>query len=130
MTIMVFLVSFIAFGYFIFVSSYLLNGAVKQSQKYRRHPYFWNKVKYNFFTTAYSAIFTIMLIASVCFPLCMAGLDLPQKIQFKTIQTVIEERMEYYQLVIQKEAEFNIFNELNTIVKRFQNEDIESYIRE
>ena len=124
LALMIILTGLMVFLVFTAVSAILFNATIKKCAHYRYKPQTRAKILHNLYTMAYSAIFSTMLIASVCFPAFASSFYEPINFDIPTIQTVIVESAQDIVNDLQTVGDINIFNELDEISRRFENEDV------
>lgn len=124
LALMIILTGLMGFMIFIAIGAIMFNATIKKCAIYRYKPLKRDKVLHNLYTMAYSAIFSTMLIASVCFPAFASSFYQPINIDIPTIQTVIVESAEDIVNDLKTVGGINIFTELNEISRRFENEDV------
>ena len=124
LALMIILSALCVFMIFIAFGAMMFNFSVKKCSYYRFRKAKRAKVLHGLYTMAYSAIFSTMLIASVCFPVFASSIYEPVKVDIPTIQTVIVESAESILHKLSTTGNVNIFTELNEISTRFKNEQI------
>lgn len=118
----------VVFVIFMCFSTMVLNGAIKKTQEFRYGKTTVKKIKHSIYTACYSFVFSIMLIVSVYFPFFLVGTCG----NFSNVQisnplidvrnSIIKETEQSYQQPFN--SNFNVFNEINKTVERFNNDDI------
>lgn len=121
--LILFTIGTLVFAIFITISTLMLNQTVKQCALYRKRILKRDKIFHNLYSMAYSAIFSSMIIASVLFPIFL--MNIRQPINIPPIQDIIVESIkDSYSTVVVDGENFNIFNEIDKISKRFENEEV------
>ena len=124
LTLLVFLTGMGIFTTFILLCAIAFNYCIKKGSLYRGKNTLRAKGWYNLYVMAYSSIFSTMLMASLCFPLFAAQVNEPIEINIPTAQQIIITSAEEILRDIQTVDGINIFDELNNVVIRFENEDV------
>lgn len=124
LALMIILSALMVFMIFIALGAAMFNASIKKCATYRYKKYWRSKVLHNLYTMAYSAIFSTMLIASVCFPAFASSFYEPIQIDIPTLQTIVVESAEDILYKLTHTGGVNIFTELNEISTRFENEDV------
>lgn len=124
LALMIIISAIVSFMGFIILGTTLFNATIKKCSLYRRRSLKKDKLFHNLYTMAYSAIFSVMLMASVFFPFFVSNFYQPINIDIPTIQTIIVDSAEELLEELQTTGDVNIFNELNKISIRFENEQV------
>ena len=124
LALMIILMGLMVFLSFISICAIMFNATIKKCSLHRDRTLRRDKFLHNMYTMAYSAIFSTMLIASVCFPAFASSYYRPIDINIPTIQSVFTDSAKEIVNKIQNEEGINIFSELNDIYVRFENEDV------
>lgn len=124
LTLFVFLTGLGVFVTFIIFCTIMFNHCVKKSSLYRTRHNIRTKSMHNLYVMAYSSIFSTMLMASVCFPMFAKEINEPIRVDIPTAIRIIELSTDDVISKIKNSEGINIFNEVNNIVIRFENEQV------